>query len=361
MTGAEIAVRPIPWLDASGPEAEVVVSSRARLARNLCDVPFPHRADSLQSERVFERVVAAVRRAPAFHDATVFDFEVLTERERSLLVERRLATPRLAKGSGARGVVVSRDESVAVLVNEEDHVRIQSIVPGLDLPSALTAAVDVDRALEGELEFAADRRLGYRTACPTNVGTGLRLSVQVHLPLLVWIGEVKRVHRAVAEMGMVLRGWLGEGSRAQGDLYQLSNQRTLGVTEEECSKLLERVVRRSLELQRDARDRILAADGRRSRLEDRLARSWAILRSARLLSDEEAAACLSDVWSARVLGVGPGPSLEALRRLLVGLQPAHLAYATEGDEPLDRVRARRLREFFAEFPEPGTDLAHLRG
>jgi protein arginine kinase len=343
------------WLDASGPKGEIVVSSRARLARNLADTPFPHRGDSLQASRVFDRAAQAASSCQALTAPSVFDFDELVGSDRRILVERHLASARLERGTGRRGVVVASGEGSAVLINEEDHVRIQSVVSGLDLGSALNQAVQIDREMEERLAFAANDRHGYLTACPTNAGTGLRASVLIHLAGLVLVGEVKKVRRAVAEMGMAVRGWYGEGSRALGDFYQLSNQRTLGISEEECVDELEKVAERVLELELDARERLRSSLPARRRMEDRISRSWATLRAARLLTDDQVMACVSDARLGSWLGILEQVPPRELNGLALFTQPAHLSKrhgrAVEGDEA-DWIRARIVRETLSGYPEP---------
>lgn len=341
-----------PWLRREGPEGSIILSSRVRLARNLPDAPFPHRADSLQSERVCRQVRAALDRRPLGEGVLSFDFEQMSHRERRLLVERHLASPRLAVGSGPRGVWVAPEEDRGVMVNEEDQLRIQAVVAGLDLETALRAAREIDLELEAVLPFAFDEQRGYLTACPTNTGTGLRASVLIHLPALVAAGEIRQVHRAVAEMGMAVRGWFGEGSQAAGDYYQLSNQRTLGLTEEEGVEKLEQVARRALELELDARSRLREHKVRGRRLEDRIHRSWATLRAARLLPVAQLMACLSDVRMGIHSGFLDEIPGERLNRLAMLVQPAHLE--TREDRPLDPeeadwIRAETVRKAVAEF------------
>ena len=357
MRPVDLVGAPPAWLDGSGAESGIVLSSRVRLARNLVGTAFPHRADSLEASRDFDRITEAVSRCDSLGEASVFDFSSMDMRERRILVERHLASPRLERAQGSRGVVVGPAEIRAVMVNEEDHVRIQALASGLDLNTALQSVVELDRELEEELEYAACERWGYLTACPTNVGTGLRASAQLHLSGLVLAGEMKRVHRAVGEMGMAVRGWFGEGSRALGDLYQVSNQRTLGATEEESVEALERVVRRVLELESEARARLSEPGSGRRRLTDRICRSWATLRSARLLSDDQAMACLSDARVARWLGLLEIEERDLNRVSLLCL-PAHLG-EKEGEplagEEADSLRAKSLRAWARTFAEPTAD------
>jgi len=324
VTLEELCSHVAEWLDGSGPHSDIVLSSRVRLARNLAGFPFPHRGDDLQRTRVFRDVTEACSGSYELKESECWNLESVTPADRSVFVERHLASPRLVSGVGPRGVVVAPGERLGVMVNEEDHLRIQSVTSGLNLAESLERAVRVDRELEGKLEYAVSDERGYLTACPTNVGTGLRASVLIHLPALAMAGESRKVHRAVAEMGMAVRGWFGEGSGALGDFYQLSNQRTLGRTEEEMVEALRRIAERVLELEVEARDRMKASAARRARIEDRVHRSYGTLRHARLLTVEQLMSCASDLRLGRWLGIFEGVPGEALNRLALFGQPGHL-------------------------------------
>jgi protein arginine kinase len=325
MTFAELAADTASWLAGDGPDAEIVASSRIRLARNLAGTPFPHRASADVRRETFESVVDAVNASPVLTGATVWNLAELSSVERRLLVERHLASPQLLKGEGPRGVLVGRDESLGIQVNEEDHVRIQSVVSGFDPVRAFDRAVALDRDLESRLDFAVSPEMGYLTACPTNVGTAMRASILVHLPALVLANEIKKVHRAVGEMGLAVRGWFGEGSGALGDFYQLSNQRTLGRSEEEAIAELTRVMKRVREIEVEARERLQSSEARARKIEDRVHRSLGTLRHARLLTVEQTMACTSDVRLGRWMGILEATPLGVLNRVILLSQPAHLA------------------------------------
>lgn len=321
-----LADRVTAWLEGSGPESEIVLSSRARLARNLADAPFPQRATDLDRRNVFARVANAAQGIDALADVRVWNVDLLESAERRLLVERHLVSPNLLQGDGARGLLVRDDEKLGVMVNEEDHLRLQAVASGLDLEAALARAVALDRVLETRLEYAVSRERGYLTACPTNVGTGLRASVLVHLPALVLVGEIKKVHRAVNELGMNVRGWFGEGSAALGEFFQLSNQKTLGKTEPESCQELGRVVKRVLKLEEDARAGFRASRDRSRQIEDRVGRSFGILRHARRLNVEQLMACVSDLRLGRALGHFDPIEVRDLNRLTLFAQSAHLGH-----------------------------------
>jgi len=357
VTTRELAEKRVSWLEDAAPRRDVVLSSRVRLARNLEGRPFPHAAGIAAAADVLQSVTDA---AAVLDDAppetgedavpgAVWNLEDLTAWERRILQERSLASPRLVSGVGPRGVKLAAGGRVHVMINEEDHLRIQTVEPGFQLESALAGAIDADRRLETRLTYAATERHGYLTACPSNAGTGLRASVLLHLPGLVLSREIKRVHAAVGEMGMVARGAFGEGSRAIGDCLQLSNQRTMGLSEEDAVDALDRVTQRVLQLELDARERLVEDIDRRRRLEDRVHRSRAILGEARLLSVEQAMACTSDVRFGKWLGRFEEIGHDVLNRFLVFAQPAHLGRAEEClPEPAEAEwrRARCAREWF---------------
>ncbi len=345
------------WLEPTGPEAAVVLSSRVRLARNLRGIPFPHRATDESRRITFDRVTQSALETGLLTQGAVWDFGELPEEDRRLFVERHLASTRLLEGRGPRGVVTSVGETLGLQVNEEDHVRIQAMVSGLNLPQALKEAVDLDRALETRLDYATLPERGYLTACPTNVGTGLRASVLIHLPALVLAGEVKKVHRAVSEMGMAVRGWSGEGSAALGDYHQLSNQRTLGKTEEESVLGLDRVVRRVLELELEARRKLREDRFRRRRLEDRIHRSHGVLTHARLLTIEMVMTCVSDLRLGRWMGIVEDFSESFLGRISLFSQSAHLARSGGGEMDEEEERWRRAEWIRAMMRSEGSRSA----
>jgi protein arginine kinase len=345
MSLREWCARPAAWMSGDGAQGDVVLSSRVRLARDLNGLPFPNRADDVERTRLFRKVTGACADVAQLEGATTWNLDELPAADRELFVERHLASRDLAAGVGARGLVVAPDETVSVMVNEEDHLRIQSVTPGLNPAYSLERAAALDRSLEERLDYAVDERLGYLTACPSNVGTGLRASVLIHLPALALAGEIRKVHRAVTGMGLAVRGWFGEGSAALGDFYQLSNQRTLGRTEEEIVAELTRITERVLELEMEARRRLRDTPARRLRVEDRVFRSWGTLLHARLLSVEQLMSCASDLRLGRWLGLLEVPG-DRLTRLAFFGQPGHLGSRCgkrlEGDEEA-RERAEWVR------------------
>ncbi len=321
-----------PWIAGTGPEADVVLSSRARLARNIVGFPFVNRMSVTQRLGVTELTREVLQRATPSPGLMWIDLESIGELDRLLLVERNLVSAQIARADGHRAAAIARDESLGVMVNEEDHLRMQVLASGLQLPACLRRVVELDEAIERHVAYAFDRRFGYLTACPTNVGTGMRLSVMMHLPALKITGEIDKVRRAAGDMHLAVRGFHGEGSDAAGDFYQVSNQITLGVAEEDLLQDLgQRIVPRLIAYEREARDVLLRRN--RGELEDRVHRALGLLRSARLLDTKEAMKLLSRVRLGVCTGLLEGEvSPDAVNQLFLQVQPAHVRFAM-GETP----------------------------
>jgi protein arginine kinase len=334
------------WLRGGGPRAEIVISSRVRLARNLAGFPFLARASEEQKTEIVDRVKLPLAQLPLASNPYYVDVDDAAETLGSFLVERHLISRELQHGRGARGVAFGSDEAVSVMVNEEDHIRIQSIKTSLGLEDAWRTAVEIDRALESELDFAASATFGYLTACPTNVGTGLRASVMLHLPAMVQMKQIEKLFNAAHRTGLTVRGFYGEGTMASGDLYQISNQVTLAVTEEEILEGLEAILPTILDYERKCREELLT-DRRVISVEDRCHRALALLRAARVLSSDEAMANLSAVRLGIVTGIVKGLNVEQVNELFVLTQPAHIQKMrgeTIDPPARDAVRAAFVRE-----------------
>lgn len=354
------------WLGGTGPLSDVVMSSRVRLARNLVGFPFMTRAERADREHILMAVRPAVEALPL---ASLTDGGVASDRRvsapdrmswielhgvgspvRDLLVERHLISLQHAKGklsTGAGGAdepravaVALPSERLAIMVNEEDHLRIQMMRSGLDLSGALESIDAVDDALENSLDFAFSPRFGYLTCCPTNVGTGARLSVMLHLPALRMTGEIDKVKRAADSMSLAIRGFYGEGSEASGDFYQLSNQTTLGRSERVLLEEMEReIIPQVVDYERLARERLLK--GSRLMIEDRCWRALGTLQTARLLSTEESMKLLSQARLGVVTGILRRPDTARLNALMQLTQPAHLQRVAGRTMPQDERRSAR--------------------
>ncbi len=310
-----------PWFEAFGEHGDVVVSSRARLARNLTGFPFVNRA----SEEQRAEILRLVRSLPLCEhdDWRWLDLADLDRQGRRLLLERHLVSQEFIDHDAPRAVGIGHGERLSVMVNEEDHLRMQALVPGCDLAEAWRLVAALDGRLEQVADLAVHPRWGYLTACPTNIGTAVRFSVMAHLPALRLTNEVERLKRAAIALDVAVRGFYGEGSDSSGEFYQLSNQVTLGMSEVD---LLERfsteIVPRIVSYERMAREMLL--DRNRLGLEDKVQRSLGLLRSARLLTAEEAMKNLSRLRLGTVVGLLDDVELGTIHRLFLAVQPAHL-------------------------------------
>jgi len=329
------------WLRTGGPENDVVMSSRVRLARNLAGFPFLSCATREDRRQILDAAREHTLGAGLADQLMWVDLADSSTLEREVLVERHLISRQHAKGEEPRAVVVSSpDERLAIMVNEEDHLRIQVLRSGLALSEAFDHIDDVDDRLEQRIEYAYHPRFGYLTACPTNVGTGVRVSVMLHLPGLKLTGDIDKARRAAKGMSLAVRGFYGEGSEAIADLYQISNQTTLGKSEREILNDFEHeIIPKIVDYERHARRSLLQR--RRIVLEDRVHRALGTLRSARLLSAEEALQLLGFVRLGIVLGVLEGVDLSIVSSLMLTSQPAHLQ--KQVGEEIDQARRRIAR------------------
>lgn len=313
------------WMDGTGASADIVLSSRVRLARNLEGVPFPH----LLSQAQAADVLAAARKAADELNKFGFLGTVrylplvdVTPVERQVLVEEHLISPAQAKDVQHKAVILSQAEEVSVMVNEEDHLRIQCLLPGLQLQDAWALASRVDDALEQTMTFAFSESRGYLTACPTNVGTGLRASVMMHLPALVLTNQAARVLNSVGQLGLTVRGLYGEGTEAIGNIFQISNQITLGRAEGEIIDHLSAVVSQIIDHERQAREALVREA--KDQVEDKVSRALGILSSARIMTSDEAIRLLSDVRLGINMGILTRVPLKTANELLITTRPAYL-------------------------------------
>ena len=313
------------WLDGSGPAADIVLSTRVRLARNLKEVPFTHRAREEQMAMVYSSVVSAVRKTPALVSSTALAMRELTPLDRQFLVERHLISHDLADNGRLRGLLLVPDESVSAMVNEEDHMRLQALASGFQLRSAWEAVNAIDDDLGQDLDYAFSDDLGYLTACPTNAGTGMRASVLIHLPSLVLTKQIGRVLQGITQVGLAVRGFYGEGSQIMGNFFQISNQTTLGQSERETVESLERVTRQIIDYEQRARDELLK--DARVQIEDKIWRAYGALRHSRVISSQEVINLSSAVRFGVALSMSGLASVQTLNELLIRTQPAHIQLA----------------------------------
>lgn len=327
----------------AGTDRDVVISSRVRLARNYQDIPFPPMMNPTWAQESIQRASNAVGAC-----GTGFSLRRLRdmpELERMRLMEHHLISPALVSRPETSAVLMHEDHTVSVMVNEEDHLRIQAILPGLALEECAQLANQVDDCIEQQSEYAFDPTLGYLTSCPTNTGTGLRGSVMMHLPALSIIGQMGAIVQAVGKIGLTVRGMYGEGSEAAGYLYQLSNQVTLGRSEEDILSSLRATALQVIEHEREARRRLL--EHSRIELEDRLMRSYGIFMNARRMDSKEFMKLWSDVRLGVDLGIIKHVGAGRLNTLLEDVQPASLV-ARSGRElnPQERdiLRSEIIKE-----------------
>jgi len=310
------------WLRGTGHESDIVISSRIRLARNVARFPFLSMANVKQKKELEETIRDKIKDADISQDLCYLNLADITPVDRLFLVERHLISRDHAGGEGERGVAFGKSETVSLMVNEEDHLRIQVIRSGFELKEAWKTIDEIDNKLEKRLNYAYSSRFGYLTACPTNVGTGMRASVMLHLPALGMTHHIEKVFNAVVKLGLVVRGLYGEGTQVSGDLYQISNQFTLGKSETEIIEIIESVIPRITSYERMARKSLISES--REQLEDRVWRSYGMLKVARLISSEEIMHLLSQVRMGVNLGIIKDIEMKTLNELFILTLPGHL-------------------------------------
>ncbi len=310
------------WLKGTGPNSDIVLSSRIRLARNLDKLPFPHWADKKENEQVLASVEAALAKTEYLQKLTLFKLSDMDSVDRQFLVERHLMSLEHAQKTNAKAVAVDSEEIIAIMINEEDHVRMQVMRSGFNLLEAWEVISALDDALARLLPLAYMPDWGYLTACPTNAGTGMRGSLMLHLPALVMTRQIDRVLAAIGKLSFTARGLYGEGTQATGNLFQISNQVSLGHSESDILENINGIIRQIIEQEQQARDTIFSKN--KAVLEDRVNRSLGILKSARIISSQETTELLSMVRLGRDLGIIKDIDQRRINELFITTQPAHL-------------------------------------
>jgi protein arginine kinase len=336
-----------PWMSQEGPDSDIILSTRIRLARNIEAYQFPIIATNEESKEIVQSFENHFANA---HYGQLGGFELLKMGElqpieKRVLVEKHLISPNLAEESSFGACLLSENEEVSIMINEEDHIRIQCLFPGFQLTEALNVANGLDDWLEESIDYAFDEKRGYLTSCPTNVGTGLRASVMMHLPALVLSQQMNRIVPAINQLGLVVRGIYGEGSEALGNIFQISNQMTLGKSEDDIVEDLKSVVQQLIVQERSAREALTKTSG--IQLEDRVYRSYGVLANSRIIESKEAAKCLSDVRLGIDLGFIKNVSRNILNELMILTQPGFLQQYAGGalrPEERDIRRAALIRE-----------------
>ena len=343
------------WISGKGPSSEIIFSSRIRLARNFSNYRFPGRATAATKEEIVKKMHQLYPRLNNLKSAKFYRMDKISELDRHFLLERHLISQEhIATGAG-KGIIVSNDEKISIMINEEDHIRMQVITSGFDLPTCWQTLNDIDDELDKLVSFAFSPTLGYLTACPTNVGTGLRASCMLHLPALVLTKRINKILELLAKISFATRGLFGEGTQALGDFFQVSNQISLGPSEKELIDNLGGVVNQLKHQEMEAR-RILLKQYK-MRLEDNVWRALGILRNCRLITSKEALSNLSMLSLGLNLGIIKGEDLfgkisqskarELLNNLIIDIQPAHLQKIESkqlGSRQRDFIRAEILRK-----------------
>lgn len=329
------------WMCAEGPDSDIVLSSRIRLARNFRNYKFPTIFSTEEGQQVINAVYETVKE---HHFSTIGNLELLVMDElqplhKRVLVEKHLISPHLAENSVLGACILSENEEVSIMVNEEDHIRIQCLFPGLQLSEALNIANEIDDQIEQHVDYAYDEEIGYLTSCPTNVGTGMRASVMMHLPGLVLTHQLNRIIPAINQLGLVVRGIYGEGSEALGNIFQISNQITLGKSEEDIVEELQSVVAQLISQERSSREALAKTSN--IQLEDKVFRSYGILSNCRIIESKEAANCLSDVRLGIDMGYIKNISKNILNELMILTQPGFLQQYAGGPLRPDERDIRR--------------------
>ncbi len=334
------------WLTREDSYSDVIISSRIRLARNLNGYPFPHRAKKELLDEVVGKVDAACRNTRLLSAATYLKISNLSEWESKCLIERRLASPQFVNSKKPALLVIAPEEAVSIMVNEEDHLRIQTLAAGLGITEAWRVISNLDDELGDELAYSFSSQFGYLTACPTNIGTGLRVSVFVHLPSLALTEKINSLLSDLPTSEIAVRGFYGEGTDSLGNIFQISNQLTLGRTEKGVIKRMVDISKKIVEMERAARSALLSKN--RIKLEDTVYRALGIMQKARLMSSIEAMNLISAIRLGLECGIVNTVTRLALNQLMVLVQPAHLQKVFKRDlewQERDMYRASFMREY----------------
>jgi protein arginine kinase len=318
----DLLIHTSEWLKGSGPNSEIVISSRIRLARNLANFPFPHWADKKQGEEVLSKIRDSFLKVDCLKKATFFELAKMDSIDKQFLVERHLMSLDHAQKTNSKALVVDEDEIVSIMINEEDHIRMQVMQSGFNLHEAWDMVNKMDDSIARDLNFAFMSDWGYLTACPTNAGTGMRGSVMLHLPALVTLQAIDRVLAAIAKLSFTTRGLYGEGTQAMGNFFQISNQISLGPSEGEIIESINGLIRQIIEQENQARESLLSKN--KPLLEDRINRSLGILKSARIITSQETIELLSMVRLGCDLGMVKDIDRRRINELFIITQPAHL-------------------------------------
>jgi len=330
------------WTNGQGHLSDIVISSRIRLARNIEGIPFPLRANQVELKNIYEFTKQVIEKSFLFKDYNLLLLDELSPLESQFLVERHLISIYHAQEKHLyRGCVFNQKETLSIMINEEDHFRIQYLLSGLQLNKIWKLINQVDDEIGEEITYAFSEKEGYLTSCPTNVGTGLRASVMLHLPALVMVNRVNDVLKAISKIGYVVRGFYGEGTEVMGNLFQVSNQITLGLSEEEIIDNLEKVNQQIISQEQKVRKDLLSES--KSQLEDQVWRAFGVLSNARIISSAETMELLSKLRFGVELGIISHPDLGTINKLMLLTQPAYLQILAGKDlDPFNRDLQRAI-------------------
>ena len=310
------------WLRGAGPQSDIVISSRIRLARNIAKIPFSNWATKVQSQQSLKICKDAIEASNFMKGGFFVKIEDLNSIDKQFLLERHLISKELVAKIDNKAVAVSDKEIVSIMINEEDHLRIQTIQSGFNLMQAWNIISSVDNELGARIDFAFSVDLGFLTACPTNTGTGMRASVMLHLPVLVMTKQINRVLQTISKLNLIVRGFYGEGTQASGNFFQVSNQTTLGSSETDVIDNLERIIRQVVTHEKNARK--FLTSNHKTELQDKIWRALGILKSAHIITTNEMIELLSMVRLGIDVGIIKDIDISRVNRLFISTQPAHL-------------------------------------
>ncbi|MFA6309464.1 MAG: protein arginine kinase [Clostridia bacterium] len=342
------------WYIAKGPESDVALSSRVRIARNLKEYPFPNKLDGNQALLITNRISNVLKT-----DATLkskafkyYDLARLNETEKNVMIEKHLISPDIVKCCNECGVFISRDEKISIMMQEEDHIRIQCMLPGNQIENVLEMCMEIDNIFEKNIKYAFNEEFGYLTSCPTNVGTGIRASVMLHLPALTMTGLVKGMLTACSKIGIAIRGIYGENSESLGQIYQISNQVTLGQNEKEIITNVSSVVFQIIEQERLVRKELQKQN--KNLFKDRIMRAYGIMTNAEIMSSQECLNLISEVRLGINMGILKNIKIETLNKIMLLIQPGNLQKHYEmslNERERDIMRSKLIKELLNPIKE----------
>ena len=341
----KLLLHPVSWLASSNSDDNVAISSRIRLARNLSSLTFPINSSESERNQILSIISPIIKKNKILKGLTEFNINSLSEIDKCFLLERHLISRDFCKGGSGSSLIINETEACSLMINEEDHIRLQVMQPGLSLQNIWTIIDDIDKNLNKKISFAYNKTLGYLTSCPTNVGTGMRASVMLNLPGLTFAGHLNAVIRGVGKLGLTVRGLYGEGSECMGNLYQVSNQSTLGESEFQIIHRLEKIILQIINHEKNARQQLL--ETRQNFLQDYIGKAYGILRYSYILSSREALNLLSTLRMGVDLKMFTSLEIHTINDLFIAIQPAHLQkHSMKELSSVERniLRAKIIRE-----------------